>query len=129
MATFPALRPSSRSYRPGNYPMVEYSAMSGAKWKRVLGNRRVGMELDLSFANVDDSVAAMVLEHFDGEGGTFRRFTLSPEVFAGTEGGLAAAMQPPPNVRWAYADQPSIDSVFPGVSTVKVKLIGEIDYR
>ena len=129
MATFPALRPSSRSYRPGNYPMVEYSAMSGAKWKRVMGNRRFGMELDLSFVNVDDSVAVMVLQHYDGEGGTFRRFPLSPEVFDGMDSSLEAALQPPPNVRWAYADQPSIDSVFPGVSTVKVKLVGEIDYR
>ena len=129
MANFPAIKPSSRSYSPGNYPIREYQALSGTKWKRIMGNRRFGMKLELEFQNIDDSTAAQVLQHYDGEAGTFKRFALPASVFAGMDSGLQAQLTPPTNVLWAYADAPSVQSVFPGVSTVSVKLVGEIDYE
>lgn len=57
MADFPTIKPTARSYNPGDYPIKSYQALSGTKWKRAFGNKRIGMSLALEFSNIDDSDA------------------------------------------------------------------------
>ena len=125
MATFPAIKPSARSYSAGDYPNQQYRTMSGATWKRNFGNTRVGMELDLEFRNISDAQATAILAHYDSAGGTLRRFELPAEVWAGASAQLRAATATPTNVHWVYTEPPDVESVFIGISTVRVRLVGE----
>ena len=126
MSTFPALKPSSRSYSPGQLPIRQYRTLSGAVWKRAFSNTRSGHAISLEFANLPDAKAEQIVAHYDSMGGSFYRFTLPGEIFAGMSSGLTSRMQAPANVEWAYASEPQLQSVHPGVTTVKVELIGEV---
>jgi hypothetical protein len=39
---------------------------------------------------------------------------------------MAARIQSPTRVQWAYSKEPQVASIFPGVSTVSVELVSEI---
>lgn len=129
MANFPAIKPASRSYSPGNYPIRDYTALNGAVWKRLFGSKRSGMTLSLEFRNIDDAVAAQILDHYDGQAGTYYGFGIPSVLYAGMGGSLQSAAAIPQDVKWVYASAPDVQSVFPGVSTVTVELVGQIEYR
>ena len=128
MATFPAIKPSSRSFNPGDYPTQRYRTMSGATWKRNFGSTRVGMALNLEFLNIPDEKTAAILQHYNGEGGTINRFPVPGEIWAGMSTALEGLANVPANVQWAYAEPPDVESVFIGISKVRVKLVGEAAY-
>jgi hypothetical protein len=129
MADFPSLVPSSRSFNPGDYPTRRYQTLNGTVWKRSFGNVRVGMTIEMQFANISDDKAALIWNHYRSEAGTLSRFDINPAfVFGGASTGLRQAASIDPSVRWAYAEPPRVDSVFPGISTVNVTLVGEIDF-
>jgi len=126
MAPFPAIKPTARSYEPGDYPIQRYRTLSGAVWKRSFGNKRVGASLSLEFANISDDEAAQILAHYDEQGGTFYRFVIPTVLLAGSSAKLQTVLALPPNLLWAYESGVSVKAVFPGVSTVSVRLIGEV---
>jgi len=128
MSTFPAIKPSARSYTPGQLPIRSYRTLSGVVWKRSFSNTRAGHGLSLQFENITDSEVEQIIAHYEDRGGGFYRFSLPGELFAGMSGGLTSRMQAPSNVQWAYASEPKVDSVFPGRSTVSVELVGEVTY-
>ena len=128
MAYFPAIKPSSRSFNSGDYPTKRYRTMSGATWKRNFGSTRVGMELNLEFLNIPDEKTAAILQHYNGEGGTLRNFRVPAEIWAGMSTELMGLAVLPFNVNWAYAEPPDVESVFIGISKVRVKLVGEAAY-
>ena len=128
MATFPAIKPSSRSFNPGDYPTQRYRTMSGATWKRNFGSTRVGMELNLEFLNISDSKTVAILQHYNGEGGTLKRFAVPQQLWAGMSPELKELANVPANVLWAYAEPPDVESVFIGINKVRVKLVGEAAY-
>jgi hypothetical protein len=102
--------------------------LGGAIWKRSFSNTRSGHGLSLDFENITDAEVEQIVAHYEDHGGSFYRFTLPAALFAGMSSGLTGRMQAPPNIEWAYAGEPQITSVFPGRSTVKVELIGEVAY-
>lgn len=126
--TFPSLIPTSRSFTPGQLPIRTYTTLSGAIWKRAFTNTRLGQTMQLEFANITDEQAELIFVHFESVGGLFTRFGLPTEVFAGISGGIPGRLQAPANIQWAYAKEPTISSVFPGISSVSVELVGEVSY-
>jgi hypothetical protein len=126
--SFPALIPSSRAFSPGSLPVRNYRTLSGAIWKRAFSNTRAGHSLTLEFTNIPDSQADQIVAHYEAMGGPFYRFTLPGSIFAGMDATMAARIQAPTNVQWAYSSEPKVASVFPGVSTVSVDLVGEVAY-
>jgi hypothetical protein len=126
--TFPAIKPSSRSYSPGQLPIRSYRTLGGAVWKRAFSDTRAGHAMRLEFANIPDSVADQIVGHYETMGGPFYRFDLPNELMAGYGTALANRVKAPANVKWAYATEPSVASVHPGFSTVTVELVGEVDY-
>ena len=127
-AQFPGIKPSERNFRVGQYPTKVYRAMSGATTKRSFGNRAYNYELQLSFTNIADTGTTQLLDHYDGTGGGFERFTLPSELFVGMSSALAAKTQSPTQIKWEYAKPPEVKSVYPGRSTVNITLAGELDY-
>ena len=128
MAVFPSIRPTGRSYSPGQFPTKTYRGLSGATVKRVFGNRSFGHGIDLQFENISDVNTKAILDHYYGQFGNHARFTLPDEVFSGTSSELKSVLQAPTNILWEYAEPPQVESVFNGRSTVTVRLIGELDY-
>ena len=116
---FPTLAPTARSYSPGDWPVKRFESQSGAEIRILYGSQRVGATLELTYDNIADSEAQQFLTDYDSTLGTLRTFT----VPAGALTGTSVGMTPPPQTKWRYADTPSVSSVRPGISSVRVSLV------
>jgi hypothetical protein len=126
MATFPALKPTSRSFKPGDFPSKTYRALSGAIVKRSFGNRATGYELALEFANISSSVLDQILDHYLGQKGTLTSFALPASLVSGYSTAVGNAIRIPSGIEWFYAAAPDVQSVIKGLSTVRIRFIGEL---
>jgi hypothetical protein len=124
MAQFPALRPTTRSYNPGDWPVKTWRAMNGSEVRILYGNTRSGSTLDLTFENIPDSTAQQILDHYKQELGTFQTFDLSETTKHSGWGGAADAFNAGVGVQYRYSDAPKITNVVRGRSTVSVTLVG-----
>ena len=124
---FPKIKPSRRSFSMGDYPNKTYTSLSGVVFRRAFGNVQTGYTLDLEFKNVQDFQAKDIVTHYGNADGTFSSFTLPNEVFAGMSSGLRDEIKAPSSIKWRYAAPPEVSSVFRGISTVVVKLSGELE--
>ena len=61
---FPDLVPSSRSYEPGVFPETQFQAQNGAVVRVRYGNQRTGSRLSLTFANITDQKASLILDNY-----------------------------------------------------------------
>lgn len=126
---FPVLKPSSRSYDPGDWPVRTYRAQNGTEVRLLFGNQRSNLKLSLSYNNVSDTKASEFIVHYEETKGTYSIFSLSPEakvaLLAGWEA-LPERLGTPSGVDWRYENAPKITAVRPGVSIVTVNLIGVI---
>lgn len=120
---FPSLRPTSRTYESGDFPVRTYKSQSGVEARILYGSRRTGMSMSLSYDNIRDTQAEQFLDHYDETKGTYFTFTLPAVVRTGWSGN-GDAIDAPSGNRWRYDGPPSVNSVRPGISSVSVKLIG-----
>ena len=61
---FPSdIKPTSRSFTPGNFPQTEFIAQNGAKSVIRYGNKQVDAKLTLNFNNITDEQAFKILEN------------------------------------------------------------------
>ena len=123
---FPALKPTARSFQLGQYPVKTYRAMSGAVVRRSFGNKPFGYTLDLEFANVPESTVNIIIDHYNNRQGGTLGFLLPSEPLFGYSGNLQGRVADFPNLEWLYAEPPSVSSVIKDISTVIVKLVGEM---
>ena len=124
---FPKLVPTGRRFIPGDYPNTKYLAQDGAEFRVLYGDKRVGMRLELEFQNITDKQAEDFMEHYDEMKGTYTQFEFSEGskyAKAGwggdsfeTLGAVSAGS------KWRYESAPQLTSVYPGVSSVTVKLV------
>ena len=125
--------PTTRSFTMGDYPSKTYRSLSGTIFKRNFGNRQTGYRLDMTFKNIgdvtplktDSGAAKEILEHYEDVEGTFESFLLPGVIFRGMDG-LKDKIQKPADISWRYAEPPKVQSVQANVSTVTVRLIGEL---
>jgi hypothetical protein len=82
MSTFPAIRPTTRLYVPGNAPSAFANSLSGRAIGFRRGNRRIGQSLSLSFEHLAEADMLKIKNHYVGQDGTFEIFFLSPEIWA-----------------------------------------------
>lgn len=127
MATFPSYVPTGRRFTPGTYPQKSYRSLSGAVVKRMYGNSPYGASLELTFDNIPDATAAVIINHYRNETALNRRF----KVDATTMGGVGSTLLgladgSTDNLRWEYSKPPEVQSVRPGISSLAVMLVGEI---
>ncbi len=122
--TYPTLKPSARTYDPGNWPVKTYNSMSGAEVRIRYGDKRFNAKLTLQYQNIADTAADDFLAHFDAQYGTYKAFTLPTEVLTGWSGTSYVPTETAPKFR--YSKAPTVVSVRPGVSTVSIELTGVI---
>jgi hypothetical protein len=121
--TFPALVPTSRNFTPGDYPIRQYRAQSGAEVRILYGDSRTGMTLELSYDNIADAQAELFLDHYNAVKGTYGTFAISSNAKGGWSGGSSALDVSGVN-QWRYSASPDVVAVRPGRSSVRVSLIG-----
>lgn len=138
-SAFPHIVPTTRSFSMGDYPSKTYRSLSGAVFRRSFGNKQTGYTLDMTFKNIGDSeggtgqlrshsgTAQAILDHYEEADGTFDSFALPDFVFRGMDDDLEAIIQKPSNISWRYAAPPKVQSVRPNMSTVTVRLVGELE--
>lgn len=126
---FPALKPSSRSYQPGEFPTREFVGLNGATTQLRYSSRRSNSELSLEFQNVADSQAVAVLASYEAvtRSGDWLEFTT-----ANAMAGAAVELQPwlaesNSGLRWRYAGAPKVTSVFPGRCNLSCSFVGQLD--
>jgi hypothetical protein len=120
---FPALRPTARDFKPGDWPIKSYNAQSGAEVRILYGDTRTRMELTLGYDNLTDAQAEQFLTHYDEAKGSYLTFNLNSTAKAGWSGSAAAIDAGNIN-QWRYADAPQVTAVRPGRSSVRVNLVG-----
>ena len=127
--SFPALIPSSRSYTPGVFPEQQFQAQNGAVVRVRYGNQRYSSSLSLTFANIIDSKAALILENYVAVMGDDKYVAFTDNnVAAGVSTDLVPWIQETNSLlKWKYAEPPSVTSVKPGLSTVTCEFIGELE--
>ena len=127
--SFPALVPSSRSYTPGVFPEQQFQAQNGAVVRVRYGNQRYSSSLSLTFANIIDSKAALILENYVAVMGDDKYVAFTDNnVAAGVSTDLVPWVQETNSLlKWKYASPPSVTSVKPGLSTVTCEFIGELE--
>ena len=123
------IKPTSRTFSFGEYPIKVYRSASGAVLKRAFGNRAFNYALQLEFANVADNVVQAIFDHYHGQGGSLEGFNIPSNLFSGMEADMRLRIQQPAGVLWFYAEAPSVQSVPPDLSTISISLIGELPYN
>ena len=118
--SFPALVPSSRSYEPGVFPETQFQAQNGAVVRVRYGNQRAGSRLSLTFANITDTNASLILQNYVDvmDDDNYAEFT-SSNVAAGAGDSLVPWIRETNSLlKWKYASQPSVTNVKPGLATM-----------
>ena len=127
--TFPNITPSKRQFKAPEWPVTSVNSQSGATSRRLWGSRGVKAELSLSYRNITDDQASMIVECYDGQKGPMLAVALPAATWSGASADLQKWMKLDEygaGIDWYFQESPTVDSVFPGVSTVQVRLVGEI---
>ncbi len=122
---FPAIAPTSRSYKLGSYPVKRFTSIAGTGVSRIYGSQPSAATLDLEFGNKGDAVALAITTAYEAARGSFGVLSLPPEVWAGMDQDLQEQLQR--DYTWRFSERPSITSVKAGVSTIQVNLEGQRD--
>lgn len=121
---FPALKPSSRSFRPGNVPVTVFRSLSGKETRIVTGSKPSAHAVGIAYQNVTEAAASSILEHWYAMKGTALAFTLPPEIWAGWTEYLAGASAAQ---YWRYSQSPEIKAVSPSIMGISVQLVSVLD--
>ena len=128
-ASFPNVKPTSRSYRPGKFAQIQFEALNGATTTLRYGQRAYNAELNLTFANISDSDTASIVNHYEERMATFANVTFTSQSgLAGLGSTLRTQVsESGTGLTWRYAEPPQVESVYPGISTVTCRFTGFLD--
>ena len=127
--TYPAITPSSRKFKAPQFPVTSVVSQSGATTRRLWGSRPVQAELSLTYRNIGDDDAAAIVGHYDDCKGSITKVSLPDATWDGASSDLKSYLKLDnygTGIDWFFSAAPTVNNIFPGVSTVQVKLIGEI---
>jgi len=122
---FPSLRPTSRDFSPGDWPIKRFNAQSGAEVRILYGSQRTNAKISLGYDNISDANAQLFLDDYAAQIGTLRTFDLPDTVRTGWTG-TASSIDAPTGAKWRYESEPAVRAVRPGRSSVTVNLVAVI---
>jgi hypothetical protein len=128
MADFPNIAPTSRSFELGDWPVKTYKAQNGAEIRILYGNRRTNMVMSLEWRNVSSAQAALIINHYTGQRGTFQTFSFGSAASSSSKAGwdaddtlLGTGVS---GNAWRYAGPPTIETVKKDTHVVTAKFVG-----
>ncbi len=139
--SFPSLKPTSRSFKPGTYPSTTFESLDGTKTHLRYGNRRVNATLTLGFTNISDGAAGLIIQNYDDVNAEWNwvKFTeengvagindpgsgnLLTKEIRGAEGGDGTTRK---GLKWRYSAPPTVTSVFTGRCNVSCSFVACLD--
>ena len=120
---FPTIAPTGRQYDAGDWPVRNFTAQDGAEVRILYGNRRVGHTLSLEYQNITDKNAELFFTHYKSVKGTYKTFTLPVNQIGSGWEGSNTFFRADTGAQWRYSSPPQVTSVYPGVSSVSIKLV------
>ena len=125
--TFPSLIPSSRRFRPSQWPVARQKFMTGDKQSTLFASRAYRAELQLSYANRTPSEVALFMAHYDQLKGTYESFVFPSDWADSVWGGWSRATADERilaiNGRWRYASPPRISQQKGKTATIQITLL------
>ena len=103
MATFPALKPATRRYSMGVYPVTEERGFGGGSIRFKHGAIAYGHNLELGFVALTAAQAKLLRDHYREQQGGYISFPLSAEAWAGHASFTDLV---PSSTYWRYASAP-----------------------
>ena len=123
MTTFPALKPTVRSLQLGQVAESSFTSLSGRRTHVLFADKATGHSLNLTFSNLLESEADLIVQHWNNRQGVALDFDLPVEVWAGWTLYITAIGV---NQKWQYDQAPQLESVAPSIVSVTVQLQGVI---
>ena len=123
MTTFPAIAPASRSFTPGDYPIIASVSLSGSQSIERQTTAMVGSTLRLSWPYLSQSDRVSIETHYADQQGGFYPFELPDEILSG----FTASDYTITGYRWNYAAPPEIEHHCGPYYSISVELISVPD--
>jgi len=128
--TFPTIEPTSRSFTAPRWPTSGLTTQSGVTTRRLWGNRPSQAQLSLSFDNISDDNAGLIIAAYNTAKGATTELTLPAVLFNGASAALTGWLDTTSTgagMKWFFAEEPpTVESVAPGRSSVRVALVAEL---
>ena len=125
--TFPTnLKPSARSYKPGQYPQTFFQSINGATSVVQFGAQEFNAELTLQFTNIDDNDASQIIATYKSANSRwdYVRFTSGALDCAGSS--MKGRMQEG-TLKWRFAEPPQVTYKFQNICDVSCSFIAYLD--
>lgn len=120
--TYPALRPSERSFTVGSRPITEGDWQGLTFDPRAWGDEPTNAVMRLEFRHIPEDDAAAFIDHYASTLSGFLSDTLHSDNLSGiTEPRLLERLDCP----WNYANPPQVEAVITGVVNLTVELIAD----
>jgi hypothetical protein len=127
---FPSIEPTSRSFTAPKWPTSGITAQSGVTTRRLWGSRPSQAQLSLSFDNISDDNAGLIVAAYNSAKGATAELTLPSVLFNGASAALTGWLNTTSTgagMKWFFSDEPpTVESVAPGRSSVRVALVAEL---
>ena len=128
--TFPSIEPTSRSFTAPRWPTSGIPTQSGVTTRRLWGSRPSQAQLQLQFSNVSDDNAALIVQAYHDAKGATTDLALPAIIFNGASGNLTGWLNTASTgagMKWFFAEEPpTVESVAPNRSSVRVNLVAEL---
>jgi len=127
---FPTLEPTSRSFVAPRWPTSGITSQSGVTTRRLWGSRPSQAQMSLSFDNISDDNAGLIVAAYNSAKGATTELTLPNVLFNGASAALTGWLNTTSTgagMKWFFSDEPpTVESVAPGRSSVRVALVAEL---
>ena len=123
--SFPPLCPTKRNFKPGQYPVKKFNAISGSSTTRLYGSKAFDASLDLEFLVTDAELAILMIAWHSAKG-TYKEVSLPDRVWDGLTKKAQDSFEPD-SLKWRWAEIPSVESVFKGRSRVSASFIANLE--
>jgi hypothetical protein len=120
MATFPALKPATRRYSMGVFPVTEERGFGGGSIRFRHGSTAYGHTLELGFVALTQAQAKLIRDHYREQQGGYRSFQLSSEAWAGHTNFYDLV---PSTTDWRYSTFPTEQHRANGYADITITLI------
>jgi hypothetical protein len=125
----PGIVPTARSFAMGEWPQKRMKMRNGRTVRWGLSSKPSGDKMDLTWENITYAQAEQICIVWDNNYGIYGSLSLipsinlTPEILAGTSGGLNSFLTLPfPGTTWHFAGSPQVSSVKAGRCTVRLPI-------
>jgi len=127
---FPNIEPTSRNFTAPRWPTTGLTTQSGVTTRRLWGSKPTQAQLQLQFSNITDDNAALIVGAYNEAQGAVTDLILPSAIFNGASTNLRGWLDTTSTnagMLWFFTEEPpTVESVAPNRSSVRVNLVAEL---